>query len=77
MLKRPALRMRRTVYLVALLVAAASFPVDATWEEQMGGRAHGLVPATQALVFAGPRSAWGPGDRPQGPLIAYAYTCCG
>ena len=63
---------------VLAFIAAASFPVDATWEEQMGGRAYGLVPATQALVFAvWPRSAWGRGDRPQEPLIAYAYTCCG
>ncbi len=74
---RPARTTRRAIFVTSLLVAAVSFPVEATWEEDLGGRAHGLVPAAQALAFkVWPRSDWGAGDRPRGPLLGYAYTCC-
>jgi membrane protease YdiL (CAAX protease family) len=73
-----AITSSRAVLAASLLVAVVAFPVKTTWETDLEGRAHGLVPAAQALAFvAWPRSDWGAGDRPRDPVVGYGYTCCG
>jgi hypothetical protein len=67
---------RRVVIAALLIGVAAAFPVAAEWDEE-GHRAPGLVPAGQAaLMPIWPRSAWN-SERPKGPLVGYAYSCCG